>query len=71
MKASYTCKFDLQQDSIMHLHVSMLVWRGVEADKGQGFDQESQPVVGTFDNNCQVLRMWTFEFPLIMDAILD
>ena len=49
----------------------MLVWReGVGAGKGQGFDKESHPMVGTFDY-CQVQKMRTFEFPLIMDAILD
>ena len=69
MKASCTCKFDLQQDSIMHL--SLLVWReGVGAGKGLGFDKESQPEVRTFDY-CQVQKMGTFEVPLIMDAILD
>ena len=42
-------------------------WRG---DKGWGFDKGRSPVVGTF-NYHQVLGARTFEFPPIMDDILD
>lgn len=47
MKASYTCTFDLQQNSIIHL--SMLIWRGW-AGKDWGFDKGSRLAVRTFDH---------------------
>lgn len=47
-----------------------LIWKGEgRSSEGRRFDKESRPVVGTFDHH-QVLRVKTFEFPLIVDTIL-
>jgi len=42
----------------------MLIWRGAGQEKAVDLTKEVGPWWG-------VLRMRTFEFPLIMDAILD
>ena len=43
MNASCTCKFDLQQDSV-------ITYQCQSGGKGQRFDKGSGPVVGTFDH---------------------